>query len=253
MFELRRMGLVAERLAMVSMYMGGSGDPCCSAYHHTRSRTCMKAGTNGTKFPTIRQHFRDNISARYNGLNVAFESFPSDDQIDPLAYVAGKVPRVCAPITHALPIAFAALNSMSPGDVCIIFTPDDTHYTIAKEALTRGLHVLVTKPLVHTLHQHISLVELAESKGVLLGTEVPNPLGFSTYLPSLPPPSTHIHTHHTYTLSLSLVLTAQKVPPSLDIHTTAHSCNRHTLTLVHHTRCTSVGILVSFACGNHRI
>ena len=65
-----------------------------------------------------------------------------------------------------------ALNSMSAGDVCIIFTPDDTHYTIAHEALSRGLHVLVTKPMVHTLEQHIALVELAEEKGVLLGTEV---------------------------------------------------------------------------------
>jgi D-galacturonate reductase len=52
--------------------------------------TQAQVGTNGSKFPTIRQHFRDNISARYNGLDVQFESFPADDQSDPQAYVAGK-------------------------------------------------------------------------------------------------------------------------------------------------------------------
>lgn len=61
---------------------------------------------------------------------------------------------------------------MLPGDICIIFTPDDTHFTIAKEALTRKLHVLVTKPMVHTLEQHCTLVELARQNSVLLGTEV---------------------------------------------------------------------------------
>jgi D-galacturonate reductase len=37
---------------------------------------------------------------------------------------------------------------MNKGDLGIIFTPDNTHFEIAKEALQKGLHVLVTKPMV---------------------------------------------------------------------------------------------------------
>jgi D-galacturonate reductase len=126
-FELRRMGRV--------------------------NRLCM-VGTSGTKYPTIREHFAQNIQKRYNNLDVSFESFPADHVAsDPLAYVA-------------------ALGTMHEGDICIIFTPDDTHYPIARVALLAGLHVLVTKPLVHTLAQHRELVELAAERNLLLGTEV---------------------------------------------------------------------------------
>jgi D-galacturonate reductase len=37
---------------------------------------------------------------------------------------------------------------MSKGDLGIVFTPDSSHFMIAKEALEKGLHVLVSKPMV---------------------------------------------------------------------------------------------------------
>ena len=37
-----------------------------------------------------------------------------------------------------------------PGDICSVFTPDDTHYDIIEAALDRGLHVMATKPVVKT-------------------------------------------------------------------------------------------------------
>lgn len=62
-----------------------------------------------------------------------------------------------------------ALATMSPGDVAIIFTPDDSHYAIASACIKAGLHVLVAKPLVKTLEHHRQLVKEAGDKGVMVG------------------------------------------------------------------------------------
>ena len=66
-----------------------------------------------------------------------------------------------------------ALEKFSqPGDVCSVFTPDDTHFDIILAALERGLHVMATKPMVKTLKEHQLLVEKAKEKNVLLQIEV---------------------------------------------------------------------------------
>lgn len=127
-FELRRLGQVGKRIVL--------------------------CGTNGTKFPIIREHFATNISAKYAGLDCSFQGFPEDGvEREALAYER-------------------AIASMEAGDLCVIFTPDDTHFAIAEKALLRGLHVLVTKPMVHTLEQHARLVELAQKGKLVLATEV---------------------------------------------------------------------------------
>jgi len=127
LFDLRRLGKV-DRLAMV--------------------------GTNGTKFPGIRQHFKQQIADVYSKMDISFDSFPGDDvSSDPRAYLG-------------------ALDTMSAGDFVTIFTPDDTHCQIALAAIERGLHVLVTKPPVKTLEEHRSLVEAAGRKNVLVAVEV---------------------------------------------------------------------------------
>ena len=59
-----------------------------------------------------------------------------------------------------------------PGDICSVFTPDDTHFDIILAALDRGLHVMATKPMVKTLKEHQLLVEKAREKNVLLQIEV---------------------------------------------------------------------------------
>ena len=81
------------------------------------------------------------------------------------------------------------MDKMKPGEAVIIFTPDSasttlsvrlvfglislagTHYPIAKYALERKLHVLVTKPATQLLSHHIDLIELAEKKGVICFVE----------------------------------------------------------------------------------
>ncbi|KAH0844208.1 NAD binding Rossmann fold oxidoreductase [Fonsecaea pedrosoi] len=109
-------------------------------------------GVSGTKFPAIRAHLTKNISEAYNGLDVSFKSFPADDQTDPNAYKA-------------------AIDALPPRSAVTVFTPDSTHYDIAKYAIERGHHVLVTKPATKLLAQHLDLLATAERRGVLVYVE----------------------------------------------------------------------------------
>ncbi|XP_075253564.1 uncharacterized protein LOC142345402 [Convolutriloba macropyga] len=112
------------------------------------------AGTNGTKFPPAREHLKRLIDGRYRDLSSSFESFPSDDcKRDPNAYKE-------------------ALNQLQEGDLVSVFTPDDTHFEMTKEALERGCHVMVAKPLVLEFEQHKVLADLAMKKNRLLLVEV---------------------------------------------------------------------------------
>lgn len=110
-------------------------------------------GVNGSKFPDIRNHMQHAIGDVYEGLCLDLQSFPNDDEVDPLAYQK-------------------ALYQFIPGDAVIIFTPDDTHFDIALAAIERGLHVLVTKPAVKSLDQHRILCEAAKKHNVLVAVEV---------------------------------------------------------------------------------
>jgi D-galacturonate reductase len=112
------------------------------------------AGTCGLKFPHIRQHFASSIAGAYRDIDVSFESFPADD-------VARK--------TDSYKDAIA---TFVPGDLAIIFTPDDSHFEIAKACIEHGMHVCVTKPLVQTLQQHQELAALALERGVMSYVEV---------------------------------------------------------------------------------
>lgn len=110
-------------------------------------------GVNGKKFPEIRQHLKKMITDVYSGLDLTMKSFPNDNEIDPEAYIT-------------------AFDSLKAGDAVTIFTPDDTHFKIAKAAIERGLHVLVTKPAVMTLQEHFELHELSIKYNVLVCVEV---------------------------------------------------------------------------------
>lgn len=112
-------------------------------------------GVNGTKFPGIREHMQENIVNVYQDMNYIndMETFPNDDQIDAQAYRK-------------------AIKTFHPGDVAIIFTPDDTHYDIALACIEQGMHVMVTKPIVQTLTHHKELAIAANKKNVLVAMEV---------------------------------------------------------------------------------
>jgi len=120
-----------------------------------RGKTARLAlcGVNGTKFPAIRAHMAKAIGEVYDGMDLTCDTFPADDAVEPTAYDA-------------------ALASFAPGDAVTIFTPDDTHFTIALACVKRGLHVLCTKPVVKTLAEHRQLAAAAKAAGVLVMVEV---------------------------------------------------------------------------------
>ncbi len=53
-------------------------------------------------------------------------------------------------------------------DAVVIVTPISTHFSLAKEALQSGKHVLVEKPLTPTVEEAETLINLAEQKGLVL-------------------------------------------------------------------------------------
>ena len=111
-------------------------------------------GVNGKKFPGIRRHMQANIGDVYADMDLTCETFPADDTVDPKAYET------------------AIAQFSKPGDVAVIFTPDDTHYEIALACIEHGMHVMVTKPIVQTLEHHQALCEAAARKNVLVAVEV---------------------------------------------------------------------------------
>ncbi|MCJ8345198.1 Gfo/Idh/MocA family oxidoreductase [bacterium] len=113
----------------------------------------LLSGKNGARFPQIREHFTENIENVYDGIKTNFESFPSDDIVDSKAYIK-------------------AIQSLKAKSCVIIFTPDDTHFEIAKAAILSGMHVLIAKPMVKTSKEHQSLMELSKKMGVFCMLEV---------------------------------------------------------------------------------
>lgn len=112
-------------------------------------------GTNGPKLPAIREHMQRVIGPDvYTGIEpAAIETWPADAVVDREAY------KTAAATFHT-------------GDVAIIFTPDDTHKAIAACCLARGMHVMITKPPVQTLADHLELIELAAEANRLCVIEV---------------------------------------------------------------------------------
>jgi len=110
-------------------------------------------GVNGKKIPGIRAHMQKNIGDVYSDMDLTCDTYPSDTSVDPKAYIG-------------------ASSTYKAGDVAVIFTPDDTHFDIAIECIKKGMHVMVTKPIVQTLEHHHLLAEAAKKMNVLVGVEV---------------------------------------------------------------------------------
>lgn len=53
-------------------------------------------------------------------------------------------------------------------DAVVIATPVDTHYELAKEALLRGRHVLIEKPMTASSREALDLIGLAEKRNLVL-------------------------------------------------------------------------------------
>jgi D-galacturonate reductase len=114
----------------------------------------LMAGTNGSKFPSIREHLQKNVADVYRDMDVQFDSFPADN------------------VASNRDAYRAALDQLDRGDVVAVFTPDNTHFEIAMEAVRRGCHVLIAKPIVKTLAEHAKLANAARENGCLVAMEV---------------------------------------------------------------------------------
>lgn len=108
--------------------------------------------TDGSKHPLIKEHFKKNIEAHYREMDTSYQGWPREGVKDREAYRP-------------------AIDALRPGDAITIFTPDSTHFAIAEYALRRKIHVLVTKPAVQKLRDHIKLVQIAAEEGVLCYVE----------------------------------------------------------------------------------
>ncbi|CAN5154950.1 hypothetical protein BH09GEM1_BH09GEM1_41250 [soil metagenome] len=69
---------------------------------------------------------------------------------------------------HAGALAFATLNESIGADVVHICTPLASHVDLALEAIDRGAHVIVEKPLASSLEETSRVLERAAAAGVLV-------------------------------------------------------------------------------------
>jgi D-galacturonate reductase len=111
------------------------------------------AGRNGDRFDLIEEHFLKNMNGVYPSLDTEFIPYPKKGEFSDMAYKD-------------------ALKEMPKGSAVLIFTPDDTHFSIAKDALEAGMHTLVAKPLVKSVDEHEKLQEIAKKNNLLLMLEV---------------------------------------------------------------------------------
>jgi D-galacturonate reductase len=110
------------------------------------------AGRDSDRYKLIKKHFNKNLKSFYPSLDVSFEQYPKDGKSDE-AYKE-------------------AIDSMPKYSAVLIFTPDDTHYDIARYALESNMHTIVAKPLVKTSKEHKRLAKIAKKRELLLMLEV---------------------------------------------------------------------------------
>src|SRR5216683_2005816 len=90
-----------------------------------------------------------------------------------ISAVADSDPRKAALLIRSHPQAralpdLAGIVADGLADVIHICTPAETHEALVQQALEAGLHSIVEKPLTETADTTSNLLQLAESKGLLL-------------------------------------------------------------------------------------
>lgn len=99
-----------------------------------------------------------------------FTGLPEGDKRDPEAYktAIARLPKGSAVISMSYLLLILAFTDLGASTV---FTPDSTHYPIAKLALESGHHVMVTKPATQLLEHHQELANLAAEKNLVCWVE----------------------------------------------------------------------------------
>lgn len=114
--------------------------------------TITLCGRDSKKEILIKNHFEVNMKKLYPNMDTTFDYFPKNGTSNE-AYKE-------------------AIDSMKEGSCVLVFTPDDTHYEIAKYALEKKMHVQVAKPLVKTYEEHLCLEKTAMKNNLLCMLEV---------------------------------------------------------------------------------
>lgn len=110
----------------------------------------------------------------YWGPNLARNVAASNDS--DLAWVADLDERRLSVARNAHPVArlttsFDEVLRDAALDAVVIATPPSTHYALAREALERGKHVLITKPIATSSADASHLLEIAKEYGRVLAVD----------------------------------------------------------------------------------
>ncbi|HEY0527459.1 MAG TPA: Gfo/Idh/MocA family oxidoreductase [Gemmatimonadaceae bacterium] len=74
-----------------------------------------------------------------------------------------------AEVEKELGVAARSLDDLlSESDAVVVVVPTSAHYKIAAEAIGRGKHVFIEKPITRTVEEADALLDLAKEKGVLV-------------------------------------------------------------------------------------
>jgi virulence factor len=86
-----------------------------------------------------------------------------------MSATASTVQRIQA--QYRLPFGTTNLDELLGQELDAVFvhSPTETHYSLVKECLHRGVQVYVDKPLSYEWNESVELAALAEKKGLLLG------------------------------------------------------------------------------------
>jgi predicted dehydrogenase len=74
-----------------------------------------------------------------------------------------------AEVEKELGVAARSLDDLlSESDAVVVVVPTSAHYKVAAEAIDRGKHVFIEKPITRTVEEADALLDLARQKGVLV-------------------------------------------------------------------------------------
>ncbi len=139
------------------MYVCGTGTPGFGTILPSLFQASREGSVNEITIAATDPAKKDAVMERAAGLgrqlnvDAAVRYVPSEGSRDPDAYLR-------------------ALDASS-FDCAIVSVPDHLHYTVTRNLLLRGLHVLVVKPLVPTVAEADELIRLAESHDVYAAVE----------------------------------------------------------------------------------
>lgn len=107
-------------------------------------------------------HWGPNFVRNFNQISGVRVKYACDLNLKRLSHIKGLYPHLT--VTRNLA---GVLKDEDVGAV-IVATPAQTHYAIAKEALSHGKHVLVEKPISLKINQAQALIKIAKKKKKIL-------------------------------------------------------------------------------------